>query len=461
MKNIILLFAGCLALLMSSCLGSDDYDYEISNDCEILTFYLSNDSIDGLSDVVFTIDQVSGRIFNIDSMPYGTVIDEKVICNITLASTVYQCQAIEQATGDTIVWTSTEDSIDFSKPVTFINTLWDGITTKVYQAQINIHQVVPDSMVWSLYKSDVLGYQIKDEKVVTATKDGKEYFYMYVDPASASSYELYTSASSDGENWTKQTLSGLPYGKINLSQITIFQDVFYAVSNDGGLYSSDDGLSWKLISSSPFVKSILGALNVDDDYTVSGRQSSALAAVLDVDGVPTFAAMSTDGTWKQGEAVYSGFPINGFASWSYNQMYRDRLLVACGKDKDNKLVNTTWTTDDGYRWTSLSNDGFDRFDAMEGVSVANYDGGFFMVGGLKADGTASKDIYTSQDGGISWTLSDTLVLMPEDFKARGYMSMLVNEAKYMYLFGGKKTSGGNVQDQIWRGRINRLGFPNE
>ena len=78
MKNRIVLFiAGCCALLLSSCLGSDDTQYELSKDCQILSFSLSNDSIPGLKDVVFTIDQVEGKIFNIDSMPYGTKLDEK------------------------------------------------------------------------------------------------------------------------------------------------------------------------------------------------------------------------------------------------------------------------------------------------------------------------------------------------------------------------------------------------
>lgn len=103
MKNRIVLFiAGCCALLLSSCLGSDDTQYELSKDCQILSFSLSNDSIPGLKDVVFTIDQVEGKIFNIDSMPYGTKLDEKVICTVKLASTVYTCQVMQEAISDTL-----------------------------------------------------------------------------------------------------------------------------------------------------------------------------------------------------------------------------------------------------------------------------------------------------------------------------------------------------------------------
>ena len=70
MKNRIVLFiAGCCALLLSSCLGSDDTQYELSKDCQILSFSLSNDSIPGLKDVVFTIDQVDGCLLYTSPSP--------------------------------------------------------------------------------------------------------------------------------------------------------------------------------------------------------------------------------------------------------------------------------------------------------------------------------------------------------------------------------------------------------
>ena len=86
MKNRIVLFiAGCCALLLSSCLGSDDTQYELSKDCQILSFSLSNDSIPGLKDVVFTIDQVDAKIqvlgtkFNVYSYPDSKQIRTSLI----------------------------------------------------------------------------------------------------------------------------------------------------------------------------------------------------------------------------------------------------------------------------------------------------------------------------------------------------------------------------------------------
>ena len=248
MKNRIVLFiAGCCALLLSSCLGSDDTQYELSRDCQILSFSLSSDSIPELEDVVFTIDQLTGRIFNIDSMPYGTKLDEKVICKVQLASTVYTCQVMQEAVGDTIYW-NLEDSLDFSKPVKFVNTLWDGETTKAYLAQVNIHQVVPDSMVWNIYKEDITDGAVKEEKVVVFGEGNDESYYMYTQPVNASEgYQLYRSAVTDGRNWTKLAVSGLPAGEIRLSQITAYEDAFYAVTTKGVLYSSADGQNWSAV----------------------------------------------------------------------------------------------------------------------------------------------------------------------------------------------------------------------
>ena len=459
MKNRIVLFiAGCCALLLSSCLGSDDTQYELSRDCQILSFSLSSDSIPELEDVVFTIDQLTGRIFNIDSMPYGTKLDEKVICKVQLASTVYTCQVMQEAVGDTIYW-NLEDSLDFSKPVKFVNTLWDGETTKAYLAQVNIHQVVPDSMVWNIYKEDITDGAVKEEKVVVFGEGNDESYYMYTQPVNASEgYQLYRSAVTDGRNWTKLAVSGLPAGEIRLSQITAYEDAFYAVTAKGVLYSSADGQNWSAVENTPVIKALLGAIDVDDDFTAAGKQPSALSAVIDKDGTLVYGYMNEAKEWNEGTLLNEGFPLTGFGSLSYNSMYRARLLVVAGRDKDDKLTNTAWSTENGKVWAKLTDDEVAPFDKQEGVAVTEYDDKIFLLSGIDEAGKASSDIYLSRDGGVNWSVSDTLVVMPPEFKARGFSSIYVDKDNYMYLFGGKETNSSNVLNQIWCGRINRLGF---
>ena len=88
MKNkIILLIAGCFLFMLSSCLKNNEWEsyYEVDKNTQIKTFSLTSDSVSALAKVAFTIDQINGRIMNLDSMEYGTKID-RVICNMTYGS---------------------------------------------------------------------------------------------------------------------------------------------------------------------------------------------------------------------------------------------------------------------------------------------------------------------------------------------------------------------------------------
>lgn len=456
MKNKIVLFiTGCLALLLSSCLGSDDAGYELSMDCQITSFSLSSDSVPGLSRVVFTIDQLNGRIFNADSMPYGTKI-EKVLSTLKFAQTVMNSQVIQEATGDTIYWSSS-DSIDFSKPVKFINTAVDGITTKTYMAQVNIHQMIPDSMTWELYASGVTGVAVKEEKVVAFGEGENESYYMYIQPADANKgYRLFRSAISDTKNWVELPLTGLPAEGVCLSQMTDLDGVLYAATTQGMLYRSANGQEWALVENTPVVKTLLGMVREN-----GASRPACLATIVETDGKQVFAAMDKTEIWNIGEEVPAGFPVSGFANISYNSMHRERLLVVAGKDQTNALTNAVWSTMDARSWALITDVEADFFSKREGAMLTWYDDKFFLLGGIEAGEKALKDIYLSVDGGVTWDVSDTLVVMPDTYVARGYASIHVDENKFIYLFGGKEKNTANVLDQVWRGRINRLGFKEE
>ncbi|SEF58636.1 DUF6242 domain-containing protein [Parabacteroides chinchillae] len=452
MKNKIILFlAGCLVLLMNSCLGSDDVEYTIPKNCQITSFTLKNDSVPELSKVDFTIDQLDGRIFNIDSMAYGTEI-EKVVCTVNFASGTAQVQVIQEAVGDTIPWNGT-DSLDFSKPVKFITYSYDGQFSKTYLAQVNIHQVVPDSMVWSLYADKVTGLSIDEEKVVAFNVNSSDYYYMYVKPATDKSYKLYRSAASDAKKWDELSLSGLPDNEVRLSQITEYEGVLYAPGTKGVVYQSVDGQNWSVLDNTPVVKYLLGGVK---EGGVS--QPSALATIIDKDGTLKFAAMDKSQNWTEGNIVPVNFPVTGFGSATHNIMYKERLTVACGRTSNGQLSNTVWATMNATSWAILSDEGTDVLVPSEGTMLSRYDDKFFLIGGIDAAGKPSKTIYNSIDNGVTWSEIDSMVVLPESYKARGFSSVLVDKEKYMLIFGGKTSNNSKVLDEIWRGRINRLGF---
>jgi hypothetical protein len=117
MKNILLLAVAVATLSLTSCIDGDDtvYETEAARNCQIASFKLSRDSVPSLAATKFTIDQLSGLIFNIDSLPYGTVVDTAV-CAITFiqSTAVSTVEMRQEATGDTITWKAA-DSINFSR----------------------------------------------------------------------------------------------------------------------------------------------------------------------------------------------------------------------------------------------------------------------------------------------------------------------------------------------------------
>lgn len=454
MKNKLVLFiTGCFALVLSSCLKSDDIaSVEAIKNCQIQTFSLSHDSISGLDTVKFTIDQLTGRIFNIDSLPYGTKL-EKVVCSIGLAnsSVVGGVEASPEAYPDSTYYLSSlSDSIDFSAPVKFVVHAYDDVTTKVYMAWVNIHQVVPDSMVWGLYADPMIGVTVKEQKVVTYDYDGSENYFMYVKPAeSGKPYQLYYAPVSEPKDWQSLSLAGLPSEGLLVSQITEYDNALYVPATNGSLYRSEDGLTWSVMENIPSVKGLLGSVKQGT------KQPSALAVIADNEGGSVFYAMNESLEWTAGDAVPDGFPVTGFGSLQYAAMYHEYLMIAGGRTTDNQVVNTTWATMDGTSWAQMAS-GDANFSKREGAMITNYDNKFFLIGGVDASNKALKDMYQSIDHGISWSLIDTLMVLPADYVARGFSSIHVDQENYVNIFGGKSGTASNDLNQLWRGRINRL-----
>lgn len=453
-NRIFLFFTGCFTLLLSSCLGSDDnnFEYDIPKNCQISAFTLKHDSIPELSTTKFTIDQIGGRIFNQDSLPYGTEID-KVVATVTYMSpiSIGAIQVMQEAVGDTIYWNGT-DSLDYSKPVKFLITAYDGVTKKAYETKLNVHQVLPDSMVWVMEDVTLPGTTVAERKVIAFASENEEQYYMYTRESDGN--HLYTASPSDLSVWTPQELTGLPENQINWEFLTEYENKLYVPSSDQKLYYSINGKTWEAVENAPSVISILGVLREE----TTAQKPSALAIIASIGGTPHFANMNKSGVWTEGKIVPTQFPLSGAAALSYNLMYRERLLLAGGKTAGENILADIWSTMDGLDWVSISPVPTHSFGNREGASIALYDSTFFLVGGFDKEGKALKDIYRSKDHGITWTLSDSLVVMPQDYKARGYASMVLDKENNMYLFGGKDAKGKTDLKELWRGRINRLGF---
>ena len=442
---------GCCALILSlsSCLRveEDDHDTWYLSKCLISSFSLQSDSVPGLENVKFTIDQVNGLIYNKDSMPFGTEINWKVICDIGFEVYPSAIEVFEAATGDSATWNTT-DSLDFRDYVRFDIFSMDNKNSKRYFVQLNIHKQAPDSMSWNWFSSRLLGKAIQEQNVIV----WNNYFWMYT--RSSSGYELYRTPVEDKKTWTPVTLTGFGSKTIILSQIVEYDGILYMPSSDGTLFYSTNRTDWRIVEASPTVKTLLGVLN----GSVIGKTQSAMTAIIQENGALYFATMNAENQWKKGAVVSENFPLSGFGVTSYETAFYWHLLVVAGKDRSGKLSNAVWETMNGLNWVCSTDDRNTYFEKREGVIVTHYDEKMFLIGGINESNTAQKDIFYSQDRGITWALADSLLYFPETFRARGFASVIVDKDNFLHLFGGKENNNANILDELWSGRINRLGF---
>ena len=443
-----LFFVGCCALLLSSCIGTDgDYDEWYESNCLISSFYLQSDSVPGLADVRFTIDQINGLIYNKDSMPYGTEINWKVLCQVNFEVAPSAIDVFEAATGDSARWNGT-DSLDFRDYVRFDIFSMDGKNMKRYFAQLNIHQLPPDSMAWQWFSTRLLGKAVQEQKVI----ERNNYYWMYV--RAANGFELYRTPVTDRRTWIPVPLTGLAGKSLILHQIIEYEGNLYLPASDGSLYYSANCSDWHIMEQAPVVKALLGVIhgNTTDNF------SSTLASIIQENDVFYFAAMDVGDQWEKGVAVPAAFPVSGFGYTSYETAFYWHLAIAAGKDRQGRLTNAVWETMTGLNWVCSTDERTTYFNKREGVVLTHYDDKMFLIGGIDASNTAAKDIYYSEDRGITWIEADSMLYLPDTFRPRGFASAIVDNDNFLHLFGGKENSSANILDELWSGRINRLGF---
>ena len=225
-------FAGC----------NSSYDNTIQEDLAtdviVSSFSLSKDDsiLANLDTVFFSIDLQRGRIFNADSLPYGTKIN-KLVPVITFhqgASAVNL--TVKKADGTDTVYnyvTNSKDSIDFSHgPVSMaVTSLYNSFTYN-YTIEVNVHKLPADTLVWTKAEysslpgsSNVAGQKtvMTDGTVLCVTTDGSKYYL--------------NKTVNPNTDWTSSVIT-MPAGA-DLRSFNADGDTYYILAG-GALYRSAD-----------------------------------------------------------------------------------------------------------------------------------------------------------------------------------------------------------------------------
>lgn len=383
----------------------------------------------------FTIDQVAGEVYNVDSLPFATKVDKLLVnMQVTGYASIYV-----DSIGLYDYFSST-DSIDFSYPRKFRITSADSEYSRDYIVKVNVHQVEPELMVWEKQGaidgiSPLRALEFNGIMCLFGEKDGK--------------WAVAKSELSGVPSWQQAFAEGLP-STANLATVQLFNGALYVVAADG-LYTSTDAVNWSQCYNGNGLVAIVGASDVDGKMWLA----SADELFFTTDGVNLESAGSLPG----------GFPVYGVSIASYILSHHSGIVRYM-------LVGYTDEAMDGdvAVWSKLSTEeGWARYEnsdnpyacpALKGLSVVRYDNCLYALGGAGAvngvDVDAFSSFYISRDNGITWkTPADYYQRMPAALNGKDApFAVAVDSNNMMWII-----SGGE-EGAVWKGIINRLGFKN-
>lgn len=452
------MFSAVFAL--SSCLG-DGEEITYYDDVTISSFSLGtlncyyhttskagNDSIYkrtlNCSNYKFYIDHAKGEVWNPDSLPMA-VDAKKVICTINAKNggTVY----LRSLTSDSINIHNSKDSVDFSKPRTFV--VYNNSLTgyKHYTIRVNVHQETGDTCIWTKVtdKEDALGR-------LTGMKALALNGHVYVFGQEGPTAKIYKTAETDGRIWeevpTAQPLTAEAY-----TSTVVFDGMFYTLNN-GDVMKSADAMNWQTVATAELRQIV--AASTKNLYAISN--SGMMMKSTDKGATWVEDEIDDDALLLPYENItYTCAPLKTNVAADNIVLYGTRSAVDYPSDTEGMV----WTKIDEYSagsrshaWSHVVPAADSKYKAprLKNFQMANYDNEIIAIGGSSIGTGTTKaldQIYRSGDAGITWK-KDTVMVLPTDLKAENDVFTLVADSKQSLwiICGGT----GMVQ----KGRINRV-----
>ncbi len=415
MKRIVIGFVCPLigALLMTSCLKDDD-EMVKSSEVALLTFGIKDlktvhtiqkdngedstyTTVMSGSIVEFSIDQVGNRVYNSDSIAYGTNV-KRVQVKVTADGYVYYVKQNGELG-------SIEDSIDFTSPVTFRVKSYDEQYTRDYLVSINVHQVDPKKTVWVQLKNTNYPEFVKQKAFVK----GDSLFV--IGKSADGTYCTASAATIDATNWETTACSGIE--GTGFSALFV-EGVFY-LKTDAGLYRSKDAIVWDIVD------------------------------IAEMPALPTEESIN-------GAVAWFDLPL------STNKDIIRSIFVTTPETADTcALVWTKLSTQP--QWIEIGSNGNRIYSCpnLENLAVIQYADKMYAFGGKSVGNRkipleAFSDCYESRDNGVTWKSGNKKSIasfsLPEEFKSRNEAFSTTTDGEYVWIMW----SNG----EVWRGRWNGI-----
>jgi hypothetical protein len=465
-KNFYLLLS--LLVLMSSCTKDEEVIY--SDICYISSVTLGvvkravptklTDGRDTLINSSYnasffpmTINQREMTIENRDSLLLGSRLNA-VLVNIGFKGGVV---AYRDADADsTEEWTkyAANDSMNLTKPLQLYVLSEDGHSKRIYTLKVNVHQQEGDSVNW--VRLDSIGpFGASADKIMpvppvamrSVILDGQ-----LVVLAKNAENSVITARRSDNTasgTWTLSP-SGLP-ANADVESLRQQDNNLYISTTDGTIYTSTDARQWTELTPAQaglkvaaVTKNWLYALTADGLWRTSRTQPGEWQKEALDDEVGNLPSLSLNSRFYELENGNSCLQLVGVVDGS-----ADKNAVVWSKMWDDEEEEAT------AEWIFFAPAPDNKFlcPALQHLSVFNYDGRGIALGGASIEGRGSHApldaMLVSNDQGVTWKTDGSLHLPAGLLADDGPVTALADEEHFIWIV---------TQNEVWRGRLNKLGF---
>ena len=443
-KSLLLLLA--LVLLASSCSEKDNVVSTSNDYCYISSVILGNvkrkvqntNVTFSAVDYEMTINQRTNNIENRDSLPYGSQLS-RVIATIHFDGSTLAYRE----KGSNSEWTSynATDSLDLTKPLELFLTSNDNQSSRIYTLKVNVHQQEGDSLFWKQCDNNVAELTDMTDMKAFVLKDK---LFVLGQKASGITLAERSSTETEGE-WTETPITDLP-ATTDIQTLRQYEDMLYLSTNDGSIFSSADAKGWRQEGSTYSAPLKLVEKTEKYYYAISEGKilRSADASTWEEETLDTDATM---------------LPTTDIRALSAEQANGNNRIILVGQSEnsDNAVVwNKMWNDsekEENAEWIyfPITHDNNIPCPRLEYLNLLSYDGKCIAFGGASIDNSkkALETMYVSQDYGITWR-PDKEHRMPVELKGiEGCITSTVDENYFIWII---------TNAQVWRGRLNRLGF---
>lgn len=435
----------CLPLLMGSCMKEeekelDDYCYisavslgmvnraQMSGDSCISTTY---------SGTYFpmTINHKTLTIENRDSLLYGSNLSA-VLVSITFDGG-YLAYRTKTEAGDG-QWSeySSSDSMDLSAPVELYLMSNDARSSRIYTLKVNVHQQEGDSLYWTRVDSlaDGTGFAAMSETKAVVL-DGK------LTVLGKKDAEYVVGKRSElkpvGE-WSFST-TDLPEDAL-LNTLVQRDDVLYLSTTDGKILSSSDAETWNTSGQMEAGMQLM-AVTPDRYYAVGNGK------ILSSEDATGWSVQ------EQLDSSSDSLPSSVIGTLMFEQANGNTRMVTLGHRQEsastkmaiwNKMWNSTLAEENAeWMFVNWTRENRNLLPVMQNTNLLGYDGKCLAFGG------DMKTVYLSSDYGITWR-RDSGIRLPRGLAGvETPVTSAVDADNVIWIIG---------DNQVWRGRLNKLGF---